>query len=29
VVVASLFSMGIYLPPVLWWRRRRMQHHAA
>lgn len=29
VVVASLFSMAIYLPPVLWLRRRRLKHRAA
>jgi hypothetical protein len=29
VVVASLFSMVIYLPPVLWLKRRRMQQRAA
>jgi hypothetical protein len=29
VVVASLFSMAIYLPPVLWLRGRRMRHRAA
>jgi hypothetical protein len=29
VVVASLFSMAVYLPPILWVKRRRMQHRAA
>jgi hypothetical protein len=29
IVVASLFSMAIYLPPVLWLRGRRMRHPAA